>query len=84
MVYRCADVSKLECPVVFEGDEDYIAEQLSAHLKGSHGIDISPDGLKALWAAPVAPKPTKEPKVKAKVKARSKTFKHSKSKKSWF
>jgi len=45
----CSKVTQIDCPVVFEGNEDYVISQMIGHVKGSHGLSISESDIRAIW-----------------------------------
>ena len=45
----CGDMLHNDCPVTIEsGDEQYVINQYQMHAKGSHGVDVSADGIRRL------------------------------------
>ena len=64
MVIKCKE---FECPIVFDGPEDFVLGQMAGHLKGTHGISATVDSLK--YVPPIINEPTPEviePKIEVK------------------
>jgi hypothetical protein len=83
MLVQCKDFTESDCPIIFEGEENSICEQLSMHLIGSHGIKLSASSIAAFYNPVVKEKVAKIETIKDIEKIDGQPKKKTSKKKWW-